>query len=1104
MPPEPTPRLEAALAHAQFVRAVARGVLGGDRDVEDVLQETFLVASERAPGQPGALRAWLRTVARRLAVDRLRANSRRTRRERGAARAEALPEVSELLVREETRRRLLEAVACLDEPYRTTMLWHYYAGKSVAEIAALLAAPIDTVRTRLQRALARLRQDLDAHHGGDRGAWGAALLPLLGRPTGVGIAGSALGGLAVKKALVTAAILLAMGGGAWTVVRGRGALERTSPQGPPASASGNPVAGAAADDVVPVTLAAKASRPPANALRSGGAPPAFAGIVVDPDGRPIEGAEVSVYGFQAGVTNGTPPPSIRPGASIGTPATTTADGRFVLDLAAVPDASINLAVIVRVRAPGWSARSDYVRREEDARIQLARGGVAAIRVTDGVGRPIAGARATWFDGAAPLPADPQAPLPPVSGECTTADDGRASTRLIAGAYRIRVAADGRRPVDGDALVVVEGATTQTDVRLDEGIVAAFTVVDEAGAPVVGARVRTEGPRRSGATATTDAAGTCTIAGHGLPDPSASPSTLSRGEIVAYVVEADAFVAADGYRRLPPTPGPLAIEVRLVRGVTVRVRAADADGAPIPTASARWVALPNRRPLLAPSEEGGSAAPDGWIPLPRVLPGPARLSVGVQPEGTYEAAVRDVTIGPEGGDLTVAIARLDGVLVLRVLRADGAPASAVEVAFESTEVPPAVRRPNPVEWTGEDGRTRLARLRCGPGDLLLRIRGHAVQRFTVQVTPREPHASIVVRLRPTRPVAGRVETRDGTPVPDLGVDLYEIEPDDGVTVSRTLTAQTRTGVDGHFRFEVDGDRAFGLAVPGGVWMATRESLDAKAMPGAEDVVLHVKPGSEGWGLPVTVRATSAGRPYAGKLELSYTSDRGLSFALSQGRDASGAHRFGVWGSPGRYDLTLHAPGHRPTLVSGVTLDESPEGTSIDVALDRGAVVHVRVLDGSGQPLARAWVTLNGSDPVQTDDVGDCESSGWPPSERAFSFRVALAADPEYTVVRTPPLTSPGSTTVTLRRKAILDVSLGLSRQEISSELVLHVVDATGRVVDEQRVAAAGASPASDEANVNAVAYVDGPHRIEVSMGGRRGEATAEAHVGRRTPVRITWR
>src|SRR5438132_10220301 len=156
MPLEPSPRVEEALAHAQFVRSVARGVLGNDAEAEDVLQDTFVVAWREGPGKPGALRAWLGTVARRLALDRRRSGARRARRERVAARPETLPAPAEIAAREETRRQLVEAVLALDEPYRATLLWRYYGGKAVDEIALLQDVPAGTVRTRLQRGLARL------------------------------------------------------------------------------------------------------------------------------------------------------------------------------------------------------------------------------------------------------------------------------------------------------------------------------------------------------------------------------------------------------------------------------------------------------------------------------------------------------------------------------------------------------------------------------------------------------------------------------------------------------------------------------------------------------------------------------------------------------------------------------------------------------------------------------------------------------------------------------------------------------------------------------------------------------------------------------------
>ena len=74
--------MEARLAQAGWLRRFARALLGNAVDAEDLAQDT-LVAAWRQPSRGGG-RAWLSTVARNLAVDRFRGDSRRQRREEAA------------------------------------------------------------------------------------------------------------------------------------------------------------------------------------------------------------------------------------------------------------------------------------------------------------------------------------------------------------------------------------------------------------------------------------------------------------------------------------------------------------------------------------------------------------------------------------------------------------------------------------------------------------------------------------------------------------------------------------------------------------------------------------------------------------------------------------------------------------------------------------------------------------------------------------------------------------------------------------------------------------------------------------------------------------
>lgn len=170
----PPPAPEALLQHQDFLRALARGLLGDAERAEDAVQDAYAAALAHPPSEAGALRGWLATVVRNGALNQLRAESRRLARERDAARAEILADdVGERL---RTQQRVLAAVESLREPFRTAVYLRYAEGLPPRAIAERTGAPVETVRSRIQRGLEMLRRDLDREYG-DRSAWSVALLP---------------------------------------------------------------------------------------------------------------------------------------------------------------------------------------------------------------------------------------------------------------------------------------------------------------------------------------------------------------------------------------------------------------------------------------------------------------------------------------------------------------------------------------------------------------------------------------------------------------------------------------------------------------------------------------------------------------------------------------------------------------------------------------------------------------------------------------------------------------------------------------------------------------------------------------------------------------
>jgi len=211
------------LEHRAFLRRLARG-LTADRDgAEDLVQETWLAALRRPPREGVPARAWLARVARNLAANARRGEVRRRARERESARPERLEE--EVGRELELQRRVVGALAELREPYRSTIYLRYFRELGPGEIAARQSVPLETVRTRLRRGMAELREKLDAAHEG-RAAW-AVPLAAFGRGdavVGTSVVG-ALGGMLVMKGVWFAAVAALVVGFWWWSGFGRSARE---------------------------------------------------------------------------------------------------------------------------------------------------------------------------------------------------------------------------------------------------------------------------------------------------------------------------------------------------------------------------------------------------------------------------------------------------------------------------------------------------------------------------------------------------------------------------------------------------------------------------------------------------------------------------------------------------------------------------------------------------------------------------------------------------------------------------------------------------------------------------------------------------------------
>lgn len=206
----------ALLEHSEWVRALARTLVRDPVVAEDVVQETWLAALRQPPPGDRPARAWLAAVARNVARQFGRAQSRRDRREAASARSEALPSDQELGERVALQQWVVDEVMGLDEPYRHTILLRFFEGLPPRDIALRMGIPLETVKSRLRRGLERLRGRMDSARGpgGVRGV--LALLPLTTpTPTSAVGAGALLMG---KKSLALVAVALVLFVGGWWVV----------------------------------------------------------------------------------------------------------------------------------------------------------------------------------------------------------------------------------------------------------------------------------------------------------------------------------------------------------------------------------------------------------------------------------------------------------------------------------------------------------------------------------------------------------------------------------------------------------------------------------------------------------------------------------------------------------------------------------------------------------------------------------------------------------------------------------------------------------------------------------------------------------------------
>ena len=149
--------------HLGAIVTFATRLVRNQAEGEEIAQETFLRAWQNASKyEPRAkLSTWLHTIARNIAIDRLRKKSRNEEAfelddERDQAPLSGRP--SQLLVRKQEQIGFQEALGKLPERQRSAILLCHEQGLSNPEIADVLQTSVEATESLLARARRRLRQ----------------------------------------------------------------------------------------------------------------------------------------------------------------------------------------------------------------------------------------------------------------------------------------------------------------------------------------------------------------------------------------------------------------------------------------------------------------------------------------------------------------------------------------------------------------------------------------------------------------------------------------------------------------------------------------------------------------------------------------------------------------------------------------------------------------------------------------------------------------------------------------------------------------------------------------------------------------------------------
>jgi RNA polymerase sigma-70 factor (ECF subfamily) len=163
--------------HNQRLYRIARGVVRNDSEAEDIVQEAYMRAFTHLASFRGdaLLTTWLSRIVINEALGRLRKKRRAAELSTSSGRVveakiiqfplNASDDPERTMAQRQILQLVERATDNLPDVYRTVFVARVIEGLSIDETAELLGVRPETVKTRLHRARALVRKDLDKQIG---------------------------------------------------------------------------------------------------------------------------------------------------------------------------------------------------------------------------------------------------------------------------------------------------------------------------------------------------------------------------------------------------------------------------------------------------------------------------------------------------------------------------------------------------------------------------------------------------------------------------------------------------------------------------------------------------------------------------------------------------------------------------------------------------------------------------------------------------------------------------------------------------------------------------------------------------------------------------